>query len=141
MKKLLMVSNGEHLPARIFKAALILVSTLALAASTASVKAQETPAAMMQAEMPAGQTVQTASKADFLAALCAAVKKHRGSSPALASFAASLRPDSKKDILRTVFRCLSEGGGDNCRLLGAVLRSLTAGDPNASGLTDLATQL
>jgi len=145
MKKLLMESNGEHRSTQIVKATLVLLTVVALSAmfwvgSTPVAKAQS-PAeltSMLQAEMPAGKSLQGANKADFLAALSAAVQKHRSSAPALASFAASLHPEWKKDILRTIFHSL---GDKDCRLLARVLQALTAGDPNASELTDLAIQL
>ena len=145
MKKLLMVSNGGHFALRIAKAMLVVFATLALGtmfwvASTPRTHAQNmSPAAMLQAELPQGQTVAAAGKADFLAALCAAVQKHHGAAPQIVRFAAETHPDWKNDILRTAFRCL--GNGD-CRLLGRVLAATIAADSNdASALTDLATQL
>lgn len=143
MKKLLMVSNGESLALRLLKTAMLLLAGLALGtmfwmASTSAVQAQNMSAEkMLQAEMSQGQAVGSASKADFLSALCSAVTKHRGASPQIAAFAAQLHPEWKKDILRTVFRCL---GTDDCRLLGRVLRAIASGD-DASELTDLAIEL
>ena len=151
MKNLIiMESNGAHRPKQIVKATLVLLTVVALSAmfwmaSTPVAKAEsaaaQSPAeltAMLQAEMPAGKTVQGASKADLLAALCAAVQKHHAAAPALASFAASLHPDLKKDILRTVFRCL---GDKDCTALNRVLKALSTGDPNAAELTNLAIEL
>lgn len=144
MKNLLTVSNGEPLAARIVKTAALILLSLALgtmfwSATTLTTQAQTmTPAQMVQAELPHGVAVASAGKADFLAAVCAAVTKHRNAAPAIAAFAVNLHPEWKKDILRTIFRCL---GTDDCNLLKRVLRALIAGDPNASELTDLAIEL
>lgn len=142
MKKLLMVSNGEPLAARLLKTALALVTCMALGAMfwTASLPmayAQATPESMLQAEMPQGASLATASKADFLAAVLAAVTKNPAAAPQIASFAAALHPEWKKDILRTIFRAL---GTDDCKLLGRVLKALLGG-ADASELTDLALEL
>ncbi len=143
MKNLLMASNGERLAARIFKSATYLLTAFALAtmfwvAGTSTSHAQNmTPEKMIQAELPQGVAVATAGKADFLAALCAAVTKHRSAAPQLATFSVNLHPNWKKDILRTIFRCL---GNDDCRLLGRVLRALSTGS-DASELAELAVQL
>ena len=145
MKNLLMVSNGEHhLAARSVRAALILLTTCALGAmfwvvTMPAGQAQSmSPAKMIESQLPQGKTIQTAEKADFLAAVCAAVQKFPSAAPQIAAAAAATHPEQKKDILRTIFRCL---GTEDCRLLGRVLRSLTAGDPHASELSELALEL
>lgn len=145
MKNLLMVSNGEHLAVRFLKAASVLLIGFALAASlwiasTPAVVAQDmTPPKMIESQLPQGQTVETAKKADFLAAVCAAVKRYRPSAPQIVRFAVEAHPEWKKDILRTAFSCL---GTDDCRLLTRVLRSAIAGSPNdANDLAELAIKL
>ncbi|HMJ06702.1 MAG TPA: hypothetical protein VK474_10645 [Chthoniobacterales bacterium] len=145
MKKLLMVSNGDQLAARIVKAVLVLLTTLAFGtmfwvASTPLVQAQNmSPAAMIGSQLPQGSSAETASKADFLAAVAAAVKKYRSAAPAIVRFAIEAHPEWKKDILRAAFAGL--GSGD-CRSLARVLRAAIAANPDdASELTDLATQL
>lgn len=145
MKNLLMVSNGEHLAVRFLKAASVLLIGLALAASlwiasTPAVVAQDmTPQKMIESQLPQGQTVETAKKADFLAAVCAAVKRYRPSAPQIVRFAVEAHPEWKKDILRTAFSCL---GTDDCRLLTRVLRAVIAASPDdAAEMTELAIEL
>lgn len=141
MKKLLMVSNGEHIAAQIAKSLGVLLTTLALGAmflgATTSAQAQNTPAQMIEAQLPQGKTIATADKAEFLSALCSAVSANRKAAPQIAAFAADVKSDWKEDILRTVFRCL---GSEDCRLLGRVLRALSTGSDSAS-LAALATEL
>lgn len=143
MKNMLTVSNGEYLAARSVRAALILLTTCALGAmfwvATIPAQAQSmSPVKMIESQLPQGKTIQTAEKADFLAAVCAAVQKFSSAAPQIAAAAAATHPEWKKDILRTIFRCL---GTEDCRLLGRVLRALTAGDPRASELSELALEL
>ena len=98
-----------------------------------------TPARMVEANLPQGQTIATASKADLLSALCAAVKKNPKAAPQIARMVAASRPDLAKDIVRTVFRCL---GDRDCNLLGRSLRAVISAVPgDASGLTTLAVEL
>lgn len=141
MKKLLMVSNGEHIAARIAKSLGLLLTTVAMGAmflgAPTSAVAQNTPAQMIEAEMPQGKTIANAEKAEFLSALCSAVTNNRKAAPQITSFAASVKPDWKEDILRTVFRCL---GSEDCRLLSRVLRALATGS-DAAALTALAAEL
>jgi len=100
------------------------------------------PAAAVQGSLPQGKTIATASKADLLSALCAAVKKHPGQAPQIARIVAAARPDMARDILRTAFQCLGNGGNGGCKNLGQVLREVIAAVPNdASSLTNLAVEL
>ncbi len=145
MKKMLMVSNRAPLAARILKATLVLLIGLALGtafwvASTPVAQAQDmSPAKMIESQLPVGQSAASASKPEYLAAVCAAVKKFRSAAPQIVRAAIEAHPDWSKDILRTAFRCL---GTDDCRLLGRVLRGAIAGDAgDASALTELALEL
>lgn len=142
MKKLLMVSKGEHLVARIFKTTLMVLLGLTLGtafwvASMPVAQAQDmSPTKMIESQLPQGKTMQSAGKADYLAAVCSAVKKFRAASPQIVRAAVEAHPAWKKDILRTAFQCL---GSDDCRLLGRVLRGAISASPNdASGLTETA---
>jgi hypothetical protein len=142
MKKMLMVSNGGPRLARIVKAMSVLIIGLALGtafwvASTPVAQAQDMSPTQMIDSMLHGKTSASATKAEYLTAVCEAVKKYRNSAPAITNAAVNAHPGWKKDILRTVFRCL--GSGD-CRLLGAVLQASISG-PDASEMTDLAVQL
>lgn len=145
MKKMLTVSNGDHFAVSFIKAALALVTVLALGAafwigSTPAAQAQNmSPAKMIEAQMPHGKTMQNADKAELLSAVCAAVKKFRSAAPQIVRAAVSAHPEWKNDILRSAFNCL---GNDDCGILSRVLRGAIAGSPgDASGLTQLATEL
>jgi hypothetical protein len=144
MKKLLMVPNGEHFAARFLKTTLVLLTGLALAtafwvASTPVANAQGgNPAQFIESQLPSGKTMQNASKADFLSAVCAAVKKHKNAAAQIVRVAVAARPEWKNDILRTAFNCLGTG---DCALLGRVLRGAIAGSPgDANDLTQVAIE-
>lgn len=97
------------------------------------------PTRLVEANLPKGQTIASASKADLLSALCAALKKNPNQAPQIVRMVAAARPDMARDILRTAFQCL---GNNDCRLLGRTLRGVIAAVPNdASGLTSLAVEL
>jgi hypothetical protein len=144
MKKMLMVSNGEHFAARLIKATMVLLIGLALgtafwAASTPSAQAAGmSPAQMIESHLH-GKTLANASKADFLAAVCEAIKKNKSSARGIMQVAVSAHPDWKNDLLKSAFSC---AGNDDCRLLGQILHGAIDGSPgSAAGLTDLATAL
>ena len=145
MKKLLMVSNGGPLAARILKTTLVLLIGLTLGAafwvaSTPVAKAQDmSPTAMIESQLPQGKTTASASKAEYLAAVCEAVKKYRNAAPQIVRAAVDAHPPWTRDIVRAAFRCL---GTDDCRLLNRVLRAAIAGNPgDASGVMELGIQL
>ncbi len=133
MNKLLMASNGEQLTLRSFRATVVLLITCGLgaifwAASTPLSQAQDlTPEKMIESQLPEGKTLQTADKPEFLAAVCAAVRKWRPSAPQIVRAAIRLRPEWKKDILRTAFQCLEI---DDCRFLNRVLWYVIDDDPD-----------
>lgn len=143
MKKMLMVSNGEHFAARFCKATLAILIGLALGTAfwvTSTATAQEmSPAKMIESHLPAGKTMQNAGKADFLAAVCEAVKANKPAAGQIVQAAVAAHPEWRKDVLRTAFSCV--GSGD-CRLLGRILHGAIEGSPgHASELTNLAVEL
>ncbi|MDQ6764740.1 MAG: hypothetical protein M3Z22_01360 [Verrucomicrobiota bacterium] len=143
MKKLLMVSNGERLATRTIKATLMLLISLSLGigfwlAMTPVANAQDmSPTRMLESQMPQGKTMANVSKQEYLAAVCAAVKKFRNAAPQIVRVAVEAHQEWSKDILRTAFRCLGTG---DCRLLNRVLRAAIVGG-DASELTNLAIEL
>ena len=96
---------------------------------------------MIEANLPRGQTMARAGKADFLSAVCAALKKNRRSQAQIVRSAVNARPDWSKDILRGAFTCVGTGG-DNCAALAAMYRAASAAKPDeTSELTDVAVEL
>ena len=148
MKTLLTVSQGRHFAARAFRTMAVLLVGLALGASfwiaTTPVANAQVPAAvtrMIEANLPRGQTMAKAGKADLLSAVCAAIKKNRGSEPQIVRMAVEARPQWSEDILRAAFNCVGTGR-NNCKRLGEIYRAIAAADSgNTSDLTDLAIEL
>ncbi|MGI9087527.1 MAG: hypothetical protein ACR2HH_07285 [Chthoniobacterales bacterium] len=145
MKKLLTVSNGQLFAARILKTIFVVLIGVALGtafwvASMPVAQAQDmSPTRMIESQLPAGKTSASASKQEYLGAVCAAVKKFRNAAPQIVRVAVETHSEWKKDILRTAFRCL---GPDDCRLLGRVLHAAISGNgSDASELTELAIEL
>ena len=103
MKKMLMVSNGGPRSARIVKATSVLLIGLALGtafwvASTPVAHAQDmSPTRMIDVAAPTGRPAASASKQEYLAAVCEAVKKYRSAAPQIVHAAVSAHPAWKKD--------------------------------------------
>ncbi len=147
MKNMLTGINGVNRSARLLRSTAVALTGLALvlalwSATVPMASAQgNNPARMIEANLPQGQTIAQASKADLLSAVCAAIKKNPRNAPQIARVAATARPEMAGDILRTAFRCATTGAND-CALLGRILRSVIAAVPDqASSLTDLAISL
>src|ERR671916_795990 len=143
MTKMLKGSNGRHFSARWLRSTAVAIVgvglTVALWTATvpmAFAQGGGNATRLVEDNLPRGQSVANASKADLLSAICAAVKKNRNQAPQIGRVMAEARPDLAKDILRTIFRCL---GNDDCRLLGRVLRGINDAVPaGASEHTSLA---
>lgn len=84
------------------------------------------PTEMIQAGLPPGVLIKTASKPQFLTAVCAAVKEHRISAPAIAQSAVATHREYAGDIVATVVRC-SDG---NCRLTAAIAAAAASAAPD-----------
>jgi hypothetical protein len=78
------------------------------------------PAALIEAALPARVTIEKASKADLLSAICTAVRKHRKSSPGIAMAAAAARGEYAGAIVGTVLRC---AGKIDCGGVGAIVKA------------------
>ncbi|MEO8439838.1 MAG: hypothetical protein ABI540_06400 [Spartobacteria bacterium] len=79
-------------------------------------------------ELPRRTTLNTASKPQFLEAVCAAVRQNRGAAAAITHAAVTARREATAEIMGAVLRC---SGKLNCELVGAVAAAATAagGDP------------
>ncbi|HEX8280434.1 MAG TPA: hypothetical protein VF551_03580, partial [Chthoniobacterales bacterium] len=130
MKQLLKGTNGMHFPARLLRSTAVALTGVALglalwtATAPMSQAQGNSPAAMIEQNLPQGQSMANASKSDLLSAVCAAIKKNRNAAPQVARVAATARPDLARDILRTAFRCANIGGPDTCDLAGRILAEL-----------------
>jgi hypothetical protein len=146
MTKMLQGSQGRYFSARWLRSTAVAIVGLGLGVAlwtatvpVASAQGGGNVSRMIEDNLPRGQTLANASKADLLSAICAALKKNAQQAPQIVRMAAAARPDLAKDILRTAFRCL---GNNDCRLLGRVLRGIIAAVPNAaSELTSLGIEL
>jgi hypothetical protein len=101
------------------------------------VLAREATASDMIAEqLPGRKTLKSATKSEFLGAVCAAVRKRRSASAAITQAAVVVRRESAADIVGAVLRC---NGKTNCELVGSVVAAATAGEGDSARITDAAT--
>lgn len=145
MKNMLTGTNGTHFSSGVLRSTAVLLLGLAFSlalwtATTPDSFAQNmSPVQMIEANLPEGKTITTANKNELLAAVCAAIKKNRGSAAQIVRAVVEARKQWTRDILRSAFECAGSG---NCGLLGRILRGAIAGSPDdASALTDYATEL
>lgn len=145
MKKLLMVSHGEHFSVAALRSAFVfligvaLASTFSVATVPIAQAADMTPTQMIQSQLPQGKTIANATKTEFLSAVCAAVKKFREVAPAITKAAINAHPEWRRELLRTVITCL---GTDDCDLIAAAVAAAVQVFPDdANGLIELAIQL
>ena len=101
-----------------------------------TVLARELTAAQMIADqLPGRITLKSATKSEFLGAVCAAVRKQRGAAAAITQAAVLARRESAGDILGAVLRC---GGKAGCELVGSIVAAATAADGDPANIADVA---
>jgi hypothetical protein len=145
MKNMLKGTNGTHFSARLMRSTAVALTGVALgfalwtATATISLAQESSPQQMLEQSMPAGQTMASASKPQFLGAVCSAVKKFRNAAPQIIRAAVEARGAWRNDIIRTAVRCM---GVKDCAGLGSVHSALVGAFPaDASEITDLFAQL
>ena len=87
---------------------------------------------MIEAGLPPGIVLKTASKPQFLTAVCGAVKDHRKAAPAIAETAVGAHHDYAGDIVATIIRCAN----GNCELTAEIVGSAVAAAPDAAVAID-----
>ena len=83
---------------------------------------------LIAGQLPARKTLKSATKSEFLGAVCAAVRKRRTLAAAITQAAVMARRESAGEIVEAVLRC---SGKTNCELVGSIVAAATTaeGDP------------
>jgi hypothetical protein len=101
-----------------------------------TVLARELTAAQMIADqLPGRITLKSATKSEFLGAVCAAVREQRSAAAAITQAAVMARRESAGDILGAVLRC---GGKASCELVGSIVAAATAAEGDPANIADVA---
>jgi hypothetical protein len=101
-----------------------------------TVLARELTAAQMIADqLPGRITLKSATKSEFLGAVCAAVREQRGAAAAITQAAVMARRESAGDILGAVLRC---GGKASCEFVGSIVAAATAAEGDPANIVDVA---
>ncbi len=107
------------------------------AAAPMSISRDLSPAELIENGLPAKQTMKTASKSDFLSAICAAVRKNRKSGAEVTATAVEAREGLAGEIVGTVLRC---GRGIDCAYVDAIVSAALKARPAAAiTISDAAT--
>lgn len=126
MKYLRTVSQGSVFSSAFARMALSLfvVTALATALWVVTMPAARartlTPAEMIQENLPLGKTMQTATKQEFLSAVCGGVRKHRSAAPGITMVAVSTHREYAGDVVATVLRC---SPNVNCEFVESIVRA------------------
>ena len=94
----------------------------------ATMAREMTASDMIADQLPARKTLKSATKSEFLGAVCAAVRKRRTLAAAITQAAVMARRESAGEIVEAVLRC---SGKTNCELVGSIVAAATTaeGDP------------
>lgn len=114
----------------------VLAGSLWFATLPAAFARNVTPSEMIEQCLPPGKTVQTASKAEFLAGVYAAVKKHHAQAVEITKAAVEAHHNYAGDSVATILRGVSRL---DCNFVEAiVLAALQAAPGEASAIDDAA---
>ena len=101
-----------------------------------TVLARELTAAQMIADqLPGRITLKSATKSEFLGAVCGAVREQHGAVAAITQAAVMARRESAGDILEAVLRC---GGKASCELVGSIVAAAAAAEGDPANIADVA---
>ena len=141
MKKLF---NREGMTASTLKTTLAALVTVMFASSLwiASLPAASmTPAEMIQSKLPPNTTIATATDAQLLQGVCAAVKQWPKDARLIVRTAAGARKSIRADILCMAIRCMRERGSFDCAWVLDIVREWIKEEPGlANQLTEAVSQ-
>jgi hypothetical protein len=132
MKRFLIARRDRIHAALALLLALGLTSALWIATIPVAAARMMTATEMIEAGLPPGIVMKTASKPQFLTAVCAAVKLNRKAAPAIAETAVAAHKDYAGDLVATVVRCAN----GNCELNAEIVGSAIASAPESAVAID-----
>jgi hypothetical protein len=90
---------------------------------------------MIADQLPARKTLKSATKSEFLGAVCAAVRKRRSAAAAITQAAVMARHESAGEIVEAVLRC---NGKANCELVRSIVAAATTAEGDPANIADAA---
>ena len=101
----------------------------------ATLAREMTASDMIADQLPTGKTLKSATKSEFLAAVCGAVRKRRSAAAAITQAAVMARRESTGEIVEAVLRC---NGKANCELVGSIVAAATTAEGDPAKIADAA---
>jgi len=101
----------------------------------ATLAREMTASDMIADQLPARKTLKSATKSEFLGAVCAAVRKRGDAAAAITQAAVMARRESAGDIVEAVLRC---SGKTNCELVGSIVAAATTAEGDPTNIADAA---
>ena len=114
---------------------LVVASGFCVPVSSIAISREATPADLIAEQLRGRETLQSASKSEFLGAVCAAVRKRRSAAAVITQAAVIARRESAGEIVGTVLRC---GGKMNCESVGSIVQAATLGQGDPVKVADAA---
>ena len=113
-----------------------LVATILGASLSLSGLAREmTPTELITAQLPKKKTLKSATKPEFLNAICAAVRKRQSAAAAITGAAVTARRESAADVVAAVLRC---SGKVTCETIESVVVAAVNAEGDATKISDMA---
>ena len=113
----------------------LLLATVFWVLLPATLAREMTASDMIADQLPARKTLKSATKSEFLGAVCAAVRKRRNAAAAIAQAAVTARRESAGEIVEAVLRC---NGKTNCELVGSIVAAATTAEGDPTNIADAA---
>jgi hypothetical protein len=114
---------------------LVVASGFCVPVSSIAISREATPADLIAEQLRGKETLQSASKSEFLGAVCAAVRKRRSAAAVITQAAVIARRESAGEIVGAVLRC---AGKVNCESVGSIVQAAAAGQGDPVKVADAA---
>ena len=118
-----------------FCGVLLLVAGFWTALLPVALAREATAGEMIANQLPGRKTLKSATKSEFLAAVCAAVRKRRSAAAVITQAAVMARRESAADIVEAVLRC---SGKTSCEVVGLIVAAATMAEGDPSNIADVA---
>ncbi len=107
----------------------LLIATPCLAAAPASAGRELAPVELIEKALPAGKTIKSASKAELVSAVCAAVRQERDSGAGMTLVAVAARPELAGDLVGAILRCATK---IDCEYVSLIVSTAVTAQPGAA---------
>lgn len=113
----------------------LFASVLSASLSLSALAREMTPTELITAQLPKKKTLKSATKSEFLNAICAAVRKRQSAGAAIAGAAVTARRESAADVVAAVLRC---SGKLTCEMVESIVVAAVNAEGDQGKIVDVA---